>query len=107
MAEYELSYLIRMGAGKHPQCKGAYWFGLLGGVGLDGVEATCAIGAAGVALASLTGLDLLKATMIAHDALNVGTSVDVMTLNDDLGLTREDIADQLDALPGGSPVVRV
>ena len=106
MAEFELAYLVRMGAGKHPQCKGAYWFGLLHDTGLEGVESTCALGAAGVALASLTGLPLMVAALRAHDAAN-RTPLDVTAMNDDYGLTREEIADQLDALPGGSPVVRV
>jgi hypothetical protein len=106
MSDWDLSYLIRMGAGKHPQCKGAYWFGLLSGRGLEGVQATCAMGAAGVALSSLTGMDLMKATLLAHETA-FPTPLNVTTMNDEYGFTREEIADQLDALPGGSPVVRV
>jgi hypothetical protein len=106
MATYDLSYLIRLGAGKHPQCCGEFYRGL----GPEHIEATCALGAARVALASLTGVsfdDTFQAILDAADAA-ARLGVQIVSLNDRRnGLTREAIADRLDALPGGSPVVTV
>jgi hypothetical protein len=114
MSEYELSYLVRMGAGKHPQCHG--WFTepkleLVFGGAVQGVTATCALGAATLALMSITGLDYDEALSHVVDASwKVQTpkgEAQVPQWNDVDRLTRETIADHLDALPGGSPVVRV
>ena len=112
MPTYDLSYLIRMGAGKHPQCRGSLFVDAHGSplvhepLDLHEVVGTCALGAAAVALSGLTGRPLWR----SYDfiALQAGDHApNIPDWNDVEGLTREQIADRLDARPGGSPVVVV
>ena len=114
MPTYDLSYLIRMGAGKHPQCRGSLFVDAHGSplvhepLTVDAVVGTCALGAAAVALSGLTGRPLWR----SYDfiALQIGehaVELPIPDWNDVEGLTREAIADRLDARPGGSPVVTV
>jgi hypothetical protein len=107
----ELSYLVRMGSGKHPQCVGRWWQTKQGGWArtLDETVSTCAIGAAAAALMTLTEiayLDLFAVIAEARDAAG-RAGLNIVHLNDIVGLTREAIADLLDALPDGSPTVTV
>jgi hypothetical protein len=108
MISYELSYLMRLGAGKHPACTGRLFrCDETDELSLATITATCALGAAIVALASLTTLSLHEAMAEVFNSIRTMERNSIFRWHDGARLSREKIADRLDAFPGGSPVVRV
>lgn len=93
----KLSQAIRLGATFRPQGRGSLF-----GYGIDGVLHSCAIGAAFEAIGGLPETGVFGIT--ARDAIlqrfpdaSIDTTNSIITQNDTLHWSREEIADKLEA----------